>query len=199
MRRFALYALCAAAIALAVWLVLGTRAPEESPDRAGEPLEGRAAIPERGKAGVPALPPGEAERPPTDAADLLPIQPDSGQNELQAGIDEFTRGDIGEISEADDTQPGAAENPREVATPPSSPTSPAPPTQTGGGSGSPGAPVAPFPPPGDPRELRPLDGGSPVPIPSEATPIEPEPEKTGNLADPEVQPSIFPQGPLPAD
>jgi hypothetical protein len=189
MRRFALYALCAAAIALAVWLVLGTRAPEGSPDRAGEPLEGAAAIPERGKVGVPALPPGESARPATDPADLLPIQPDRpdppDSEQLQAYIDAFTRGDLGEISEADEPQPVAPEKPREVA-----------PTPTLGGGG-PSAPVAPFPPPGDPRELRPL--ADELPVPSEATPIEPEPEKTGNLADPDVQPSILPKGPLPAD
>lgn len=195
MHRFALYALCAAAVALAVWLVLGTLPRGDSPGRTGEQQEDRAAVAQPGSAGSPEDPFGNAVRPATDPAHLRPVPPDPEREDLEAGIEEAARASLGGISDAGFPQPGTAERPRDGG---GEEGRDAPvPTHVGGAS----APVVTtFPPPGDPRELRSLANEEPVP--SDATPIEPEPEPTGNLADPEVQPRIldnFPEGSLPSD
>jgi len=182
--RFALYALCAAAAALAVWLVLGTLAPDE-PGGAGEPHAGRAAVAEPG----PAAAPGEVERPEADPAHLVPVPPDPERGELQADIEMSARAGLGGISDAGFAQPGfaqpgAAENPRERDSEEAG-SAPAP-LPIGGGIVAPSAPV---PAQGDPRVLLPLENEPQAA--AEATPIEPEPERPGNLADPDVQPSVL--------
>jgi hypothetical protein len=191
MQRFALYALCATAAALAVWLVLGTLETGDSPDGSEEHQPGHAAVAEPEGPGAASLSLGEAVRPATDPAELDPIAPpDVGRVDLQAGIDEFTRSGIDGASDAGAAQQRATESEHGEGREDTR-DAPAPPP-VGGGAGAPV--VTTFPPPGDPRVLRSL---ADEPAPSDATPIEPGPEATGNLADPEVQPRIlnnFPEG-----
>lgn len=178
MKRFALYALCATAAALAVWLVLGRLAPGDSPGGSEELAPGHAAVVESEELGAASV------RPATDPAELEPIAPpDVGRADLQAGIDEFTRSGIDAASDAGAAQQGAADSERGGK---DARDAPAPP-RVGSGSGAPV--VTTFPPPGDPRVLRSLADEELAPL--DATPIEPEPEPTGTLDDPEVQPRIL--------